>query len=272
MAGRTPQKNTAAGRAKAKAKSPAPAAGGRQLVEQLAAALAGVLEVDADAGEKLARSEREREALAGRVAELESEHKTLTSTVDGLTAQLERAESERDAFRKEKERLESNFRLVGVGGEAPGELRAESSAEVPSVSAAVELADRRFGTLVFLREARESAGDSNYQQPAKIFQAFEALAELAGRRADGTLNRSISDWLKERGFNYTAHESKTTMGKWGGQRTFRYNGSRITMEEHIKFGIGPDPANHLRIHLTWDDPGGRWVIGHVGRHLTNTKT
>ena len=277
MARRIPQANTADRRAKtkAKAKSPAPAAGGRQLVEQLAAALDEVLEAgaSADAEAKLAQSEARAAELEAKLAEVSGERDDLSSKVDGLELQLAEVEARADDLEKENRQLNhslSAHRLAG--GEASGERRAESAAEVASVAGAVELADRRFGSLAFLREARVSAEDSNYQQPAKVFQAFEALDELARRRADGTLNRSIGDWLKERGFNYTAHESKTTMGKWGGQRTFRHNGAKITMEEHIKFGIGPDPANHLRIHLTWDDAESRWLIGHVGRHLTNTKT
>lgn len=275
MAGRATAAGRAKAKAKAKAKSPAPAARGRQLVEQLAAALDEVLEAgaSADAEAKLAQSEREREALAGRAAELESERDDLSSKVEGLELRLVEVETEAADLKQENRQLRDSLSARRLaGGEASGERRAEGAAGVASVAGAVELADRRFESLVFLREARVSAEDSNYQQPAKVFQAFEALDELAGRRADGTLNRSIGDWLKERGFNYTAHESKTTMGKWGGQRTFRHNGAKITMEEHIKFGIGPDPANHLRIHLTWDDADGRWLIGHVGRHLTNTKT
>ena len=39
-----------------------------------------------------------------------------------------------------------------------------------------------------------------------------------------------------------------------------------------RFGTGMDPRHHLRIHLAWHEGESRWLIGHVGRHLTNTKT
>ena len=291
-----------AGRPRVKVKAVALAADGRQLVVQLVGALTEMLDAGAgtgaDAEAQIAQSEAraasaeakfndaigECDRAVGERDDAIAERDRAITERDEVIAERDRAISERDeaiaerdSFRREKERIESNFRLVGVAGDAGDTespllpARAASVAEVASVAGAVEMADRRFGSLVFMREARESAEESNYQQPAKVFQAFEVLDELARRRVDGTLNRSIGDWLRERGFNYTAHESKTTMGKWGGQRTFRYNGAKVTMAEHIKFGIGPDPANHLRIHLTWDDAG-HWLIGHVGRHLTNTKT
>ena len=62
------------------------------------------------------------------------------------------------------------------------------------------------------------------------------------------------------------------MGMYGDERTYRYGGAKVTMEEHIRFGTGTDPRHHLRIHLAWPEGESRWLIGHVGRHLTNTRT
>ena len=143
---------------------------------------------------------------------------------------------------------------------------------IASVTQAVELAGQRFPSLRFLQEARDSAAASTYRDPGKVYTAFEALADLAEVRMTGPLGKSVKDWLGERGFAYAAHESQTTMGMYGDERTFRYGGAKITMEEHIKFGVGPDPRLHLRIHLMWHPGESRWLIGHVGRHLTNTKT
>ena len=149
------------------------------------------------------------------------------------------------------------------------------AAEEPSpgtVAAAVLLAKSNCPSLHFLAEADDSAATSPYIHPDRVYAAFRALDELSGARAVGPIGMSVHDWFKERGIDYAAHESGATMGKWGDERTYRYGGARWQMQEHIKFGVGPDPRHHLRIHLAWHEGESRWLIGHVGRHLTNTKT
>lgn len=173
------------------------------------------------------------------------------------------------AKENELQRVQRNWR------ETQQHTGAHLAAEEPSpvtVVEAVLLASKNFRSLHFLAEASDSAAESPYVYPDRVYATFRALDELADARTAGPLGMSVHDWLKEQGIDYAAHESGTTMGKWGDERTYRYGGARWQMQEHVKFGVGPDPRHHLRIHLAWHEGESRWLIGHVGRHLTNTKT
>ena len=225
------------------------------------------------------------EAKAAR-DEAESELAETRQRLEAAERAREDAERERDHWRsqadelgkrtaeldREVRALRFEAQVKAAASEASRELAPEPGEEITDVAGAVSLAKIRFPSLRFLPEAVESAAASTYTQPEKVYAAFEALDDLADARVAGSLGRSIKDWLRDRGFEYAAHESQTTMGMYGGERTFRYLGAKITMEEHIKFGIGPDPRLHLRIHLMWHEGESRWLIGHVGRHLTNTKS
>ena len=220
------------------------------------------LDTSADWVREQARAaEREREEWFATAAELETQ-------VEGLRARLAAKEDE-------LQQVQQNWRLALGADQANGSGGSESAEEplLVDVLGAVERARLRFGTrLHFLPEAIDSAGESTFLYPAKVYGALEALDQLAEARKAGPLGKSVKDWLGERGFDYAAHESPTTMKMYGDERTYRYGRARVTMEEHIRFGTGMDPRHHLRIHLAWHEGESRWLIGHVGRHLTNTRT
>jgi hypothetical protein len=56
----------------------------------------------------------------------------------------------------------------------------------------------------------------------------------------------------------------------GDERALAHAGKVYIMEKHVAFGVG-DASHLLRIHSIVDDDG-RFVVGHCGRHLTNTKS
>ena len=221
---------------------------------------------DLDRGAEWAReqaraAEREKEEWFAAAADLETQ-------VEGLRARLA-------AKADELQQVQQNWRLALSADQANGSGGSESAGEplLVDVLGAVERARLRFGTrLHFLPEAIDSASESTSLYPAKVYGALAALDQLAEARKAGPLGKSVKDWLGERGFDYAAHESPTTMKMYGDERTYRYGRARVTMEEHIRFGAGMDPRHHLRIHLAWHEGESRWLIGHVGRHLTNTKT
>ena len=224
----------------------------------------------ADAGRGSDKTEARIADAEARAQPERGQHEAADARAATLEARVATIEAERD-------QLQRNFRDMRSGALVNGAASSgQDDVEKPSpvnVAGAVKIAQLEFpDRLCFLPEAIKSAADSNYLYPDDVYAAFEALAELAGERAAGSLGRRVQDWLRERGFDYAAHESQTTMGMYGGERTYRYGGAKIAMEEHIKFGVGPDPRLHLRIHLWWHDGESRWIIGHVGRHLTNTKT
>ena len=251
------------------APAPAPRAAEPEVDEEAAEAVAAERERRQEA-ESRAQAERSRREAAEAAASDANERREASQA---RVAELERQVS---ALQQELKQTQENFKTLTSAAPANGaptgvEVEVEDAAPA-DVEGAVRLAKMNFDRLHFLNEAEESARDSLYNQPERVYSTFEALDELAGERAIGSIGRSVEDWLRERGITYSPHESQTTMGMYGGERTYHYGNEMIAMPEHIKFGIGPDPRFHIRIHIYWHEDESRWIIGHVGRHLTNTKT
>lgn len=143
-----------------------------------------------------------------------------------------------------------------------------------TVAMAVATAGANLPQIRFLPSAHESADDSPYHDPKAVYEALEALQECAAARRQGPLGQSVADWFGERGVDYAAHLSQTTKGKWGDQYRFLDpdSGERRLIQPHIRLGTAGDPVNCLRIHMEWDESAAEWVVGHVGRHLQNTKS
>lgn len=142
--------------------------------------------------------------------------------------------------------------------------------EFPSVFAALRKASTDFGRKVeCLETAWESAEESRYKNPETVYQAVEAVRELADAWFDkdkrGTIG-PVEKFFRQRGFDFTAHESKTTMGKYSRQRTFPYEGGRIIMTMHLTLG-GGSRENCLQVYFAPDESKGKFLIGHCGVHL-----
>jgi hypothetical protein len=149
---------------------------------------------------------------------------------------------------------------------------------VRSTAEAVTRAAADFSdTLVFLRQAFDSARRSPYDQPAKVYRALRALhevcLELRAAGSAGRTGRALFALFRERGFHYKPHESNLTRGKWEEEYRAHYAGRRVSIEPHLALGKG-GPKTCLRIHFYLDEtgPAPLFVVAHCGRHKTNTRT
>ncbi len=98
-------------------------------------------------------------------------------------------------------------------------------------------------------------------------------AEWAKQRQATGGGGDILQALKNRGWGKRSsmHISATTRKQYGASYKFEYNGERLLFEPHITIGSG-DANSCASIHFILDPASGKIVIGHVGRHLQNTKT
>ncbi|HPU31096.1 MAG TPA: hypothetical protein PK184_00185 [Phycisphaerae bacterium] len=143
-----------------------------------------------------------------------------------------------------------------------------------SVRAALNKAKADFeDTLQFLESAEKAADESPFKNPDRVYELFEALAQVAmeWRENKGNLRRSWKDALAELGFEYKDKVSQTSKTKWADDYTFTYNGRKLVFEQHITIGA-KQPDKCLSVHFYRDDANLVLVIGHCGRHLTNTKS
>jgi hypothetical protein len=131
--------------------------------------------------------------------------------------------------------------------------------------------------LVILDSALESAKKSPFQRPAEVLTALQDLDKIAvewgkQRKAKGS-GGDLLEHLKNRGWGKRSsmHISNTTRTQCGSHYEFEYDGKRQLFEPHITLGSG-DPNSCASIHFQLDQVRTKMVIGHVGRHLPNTKT
>ena len=147
--------------------------------------------------------------------------------------------------------------------------------EPKNVLEAVQDAQRRTSHVIYLPEALESARESPYKQPDKVFSALLAIDDVAGRWAEqmagGPNIGARRDAFRKCGFDYKEDISQTAEGKWGTEYTYPYEGKRIVFAPHIT--IGAKSADRcISIHMHWDEAKRKVVVAHVGRHKTNTRS
>lgn len=146
-----------------------------------------------------------------------------------------------------------------------------------SVKEAVEFAADKFKeSLIFLDSAFDSAKDSPFKRPDKVYQALEAINEVCmewriALERNESMGQSWVEAFRDRGFNYKDDVSMTSKGKYEDDYYFNYDGQRLLFEQHITEGA-KQPDKCFSIHMYRDENKRKVVIGHVGRHLTNTKT
>lgn len=154
---------------------------------------------------------------------------------------------------------------------APPPLKEASFA---TVADAYQMAKKEFaGPLLFLDSADRSAAESPFKSPERVYELFEALHLVARewRERKGALGQSWNDAMRDLGFDYRDQVSATTKGKWRKDYEFPYKGQSRLFERHITLGA-KQADKCLSVHFYRDDEDLVLVVGHCGRHLTNTKT
>ncbi len=154
---------------------------------------------------------------------------------------------------------------------------ADNEFDPESIVEAVEFAKANFKNVVVLDSAIEAASESPFRRPADIHALLSDLNEVAdalvSQRLDGGEKVDVRQRLAEKGWGKrcTMRISNTTRTTHGSSYTFEYNGKRMIFEPHVTIGSG-DANVCASVHFTIDEQNGKIVIGHVGRHLPNTKS
>lgn len=200
-------------------------------------------------------------------ADLRRQNKELSESNESLKASLDVAHQNFRAIRQTQTEAD-------IGG---AEIVSEASSEEPrSVEDSVLAARNDFkDTLVIQDSAQESAKDSAFMQHKKVYQALLAMNEVCiswrqsrkTRSPMGTFEQAFS----EKGFIYKSRESVTSTSRWSHEYEMVYKGERVSIEPHLALGKG-GPDTCLRIHFYADELEGKFVVAHVGRHKTNTRT
>jgi hypothetical protein len=154
--------------------------------------------------------------------------------------------------------------------EAQGQTEDEADSG-PTLVDAVRQAGSEYGdALLVLESAETTAAESPYADVDRLGAVLQAMAYVARRRQEGGLDGGLRAAFQELGIDYRSGVAKTTPEKL--RRQYRFtgpDGREYDCPEHIALGATYDPKHCLRIYFTsraLSEP--RFVIGHVGRHLT----
>jgi hypothetical protein len=121
--------------------------------------------------------------------------------------------------------------------------------------------------------AIKSAKSSPYSRLRRLREVLENLAifSLARKQRDYT---SLTQLAVESGLGntYRPNISFTARSKYRADYEFSYNGELIMMCEHLTLGGGCNDRQCMSINFYWDETKNKIIVGHIGRHGTNTLT
>ena len=195
---------------------------------------------------------------------------------DALLTVARAQRNKADKLVLENERLRESIDQLRAGEIQYGDLPLEEqiidesydlSPSFQSVLEVVEFASENLDGLRFLPDAFKTAGSnytSGYDKHASvIFDAIKVLNECAEKRSKGGLGMSLKQWFSDRSVEFS-DESKSTKRKLADKRRFEDDESdeHILMTQHVKL-----LQNDIRIHVKWDKPNSKYLIGHIGEHL-----
>lgn len=191
-----------------------------------------------------------------------------------MAAELDGVKAELADLRAENANLRENQKvLFSFSGDDTTEEPEDEVREPTSVLEAAEFAAADFSNLLFLDSSFEAAKKSPFVRPLEIYEALEVMDQVAEvwkrNQGGGDLRQMLIDGgLGRRVSNFI---SQTSKGKWGDDYTFTYLGKRQVFAPHVTLGAGAADTC-ASIHFLPDAEAGKLVIGHVGRHLTNTRS
>ena len=208
---------------------------------------------DSDALVTLYKEEVER--LEGKVAELSAD----------LESERQRSEELEETKRQLTYKV-SGLRHQLAGGAAPAGEESIPAEEPDSFEEALILAEELCGdTLVITERAKRSACQMNPADnaPGKLWHALSLLNEVVESWRADDLPRGILPALEERGLQ-PGRVSALRVGQHPHEYTFHYNGHKVSLVYHIDLSRGE------RIYWYQSDEDRRFVINHIGRHLSDS--
>lgn len=196
-------------------------------------------------------------------------------------ARLDMAEKKIEELEAENANLRANqqifFSTETSDADEFAQIREAEELSISSVLEAVLAAAKQCKNLEILDAAKAAADASPFQRPYDIFKALKDLDEIADvwskNREEKGSGGDLLQHLRDRGWGKRSsmHISDTARGKFRSHYEFDYQGKKKLFEPHITIGSG-DSNSCASIHFIFDQERLKMIVGHVGKHLPNTKT
>ncbi len=203
--------------------------------------------------------------------------------VDVQERRVQALEAEKLGLRQEVEALREWRRLASEGLRRirAGETHRTALRYVPEVdnlAEAVEVAAKELkGKVVFALNSKSDL-EAPFAFPTDVLTALRWLAgpfweSKALSKAIGLPEESLKKVLPN--WSYAGNQTEMTLGRYEEWYKVDYplpSGRTAYALQHLKYGVGADPANMIRVGFLWDEGQKVWVIGYIGPHQRNTKS
>lgn len=132
------------------------------------------------------------------------------------------------------------------------------------------------GKLVLLPSAIKAARESAFHVDLS-YKALELLAKyyvpMRTRSAeDNEPWKRFNQALNELGLECGPTGDATSQHRYKKDYQRKYEGRTITLDMHLKKGLGHNPEAVFRLYFYYDEQAEKVVVGHLPTHLTNSKT
>jgi hypothetical protein len=131
--------------------------------------------------------------------------------------------------------------------------------------------------LVLLPQAAKAACESPFKNIPLAYKALDYLARyyvpMRTRHTEDTAAYQASQQaLAELGLELSAVGSALDDRRYKQDYRRQHEGQDIWLDQHLKAGVGFDPANIFRLYFWYDADAAKVVVGHLPTHLTNRTT
>ena len=216
-----------------------------------------------------------REKIENREEGVDEVIDELAEEYDELLDEKNRLEERNSQLEKERANYEENLTAIREGKMSAEALASDEPEAEPdelsfnSVSEAVQKAEEGFGEWIDVwSSAREAAKESTFARPEEVYEALEAVADLAALDSSDESTGPWDKFFEERGIKYAPTESQNTQNMFGDDRIFNDRGTekREQMLRHLTLG-GASRENCLTIHFARDGERNVFNVGYCGKHL-----
>lgn len=228
--------------------------------------------------EQISQLQAMNKELEAALGEHRAKATELGTQMTELQDELRATRRERDEARAEVRRSRYQFHAQWNENEAqPGEDAGESY--YPDTWDDLDTWVEMYGEnkLVLLPSAAKAARESPFKNIPLAYKALEYLARhyvpMRTRDEDDPAPYKASQQaLNELGLELSGVGSALDDHRYKQDYRRQYEGKDIWLDQHLKAGVGFDPAALFRLYFWYDADAEKVVVGHLPGHLTNRTT
>jgi hypothetical protein len=164
----------------------------------------------------------------------------------------------------------ANERILRTYAESAADVEPETETPPATVAEAFDRAKASLSDLlVFGDDCERGISDLNENAgpPAKILAWLQKLAEASRHKKNGTLGKSVIQWLRDQGLKVSGEGEKDANNPLERKKRTWHDGiSDRYFDAHLKPAEGTSPDRCVRIYFDWNAEKQRYSVGWIGRH------